>query len=373
VILRMLQPDFNIKTVYTIVRAKAGVSAASRLSPLLQPFLSSSPSQPARLVALTGDCSQPDLGLNAEDLKQLDNVSVVIHCAANTKFSLPLPYMLDTVTLLSYQMARFSLGRPSVKCHIDISSCFVGFNSPEGSVVPEAPLSPLEHEHANAYFQARAMTEGVVHCLGSQPSARNAIFSIARLSVVGPAAVFPFPGFGAGPASPLCAFTSSEQIPPDLYPNKSFLDVIPVDICSDQILAITASTFLAHNNPSIPRRVRVYNLAAGPNKKLLMPMSLLNETDIRVAKPSIPWKALLAAYRPQFEKTVYFDTKKSSSVFGLSPHSKTDAIQVDCSSLQVDVAKAINDWGGWKGYMMMIKKHMEGENQKKLAKRKAKL
>ena len=99
----MLQPDFNIKTVYTIVRAKAGVSAASRLSPLLQPFLSSSPSQPARLVALTGDCSQPNLGLNAEDLKQLDNVSVVIHCAANTKFSLPLPYMLDTVVRTRYK------------------------------------------------------------------------------------------------------------------------------------------------------------------------------------------------------------------------------------------------------------------------------
>lgn len=33
-----------------------------------------------------------------------------------------------------------------------------------------------------------------------------------------------------------------------------------------------------------------------------MPISILNEADIRVAKPSIPWKALLAAYRPQFEK-----------------------------------------------------------------------
>lgn len=167
VILRLLQPDFKIKTVFTIVRAKPGVSAASRLPPSLQPFLSPSAShQSPRLIALEGDCAVANLGLSAEDLRLLDNVSVVIHAAASTKFSQPLPYMLDTVvslrcgflslmltamqTLLSYQMARFTLARPSVKCHIDVSSCFVGFNRPEGSVVPEAPLPPSGHEHANA-------------------------------------------------------------------------------------------------------------------------------------------------------------------------------------------------------------------------------
>lgn len=64
-----------------------------------------------------------------------------------------------------------------------------------------------------------------------------------------------------------------------------------------------------------------------------------------------------------------FDTKISKSVFGLvSPRS--DVLQVDCSELQVDIEKAMKDLGGWKGYMIMIKQHVEKEARDKMAKKK---
>ncbi|KAL1453367.1 hypothetical protein WDU94_007507 [Cyamophila willieti] len=45
------------------------------------------PNYLSKMVAITGDCLKPGVGINPEDRKTLmDNVDVVFHCAATVRF-----------------------------------------------------------------------------------------------------------------------------------------------------------------------------------------------------------------------------------------------------------------------------------------------
>lgn len=86
----------QVKTVYLLVRAKKGVSAAKRVQDLLcsplfnllhADILSGRRGNPFMRVQLVeGDLTKPGLGLSHQDLRQLrSNVSIVLNCGANSE------------------------------------------------------------------------------------------------------------------------------------------------------------------------------------------------------------------------------------------------------------------------------------------------
>jgi len=82
-----------VKRIYVLVRSKNGTNGDQRVKDVLRspPFTFSSKTQENvdKVVSLAGDITEPNLGLNENDLNVLiKEVSIVIHAAATVRFIL---------------------------------------------------------------------------------------------------------------------------------------------------------------------------------------------------------------------------------------------------------------------------------------------
>ncbi|XP_063221091.1 fatty acyl-CoA reductase wat-like isoform X3 [Bacillus rossius redtenbacheri] len=81
-----------VRTVYVLIRPKKGVSAEDRRKALMdnevfERMKSEQPDWQSRLVFVSGDCSQPRLGLSDTDYHHLtQHVNIVLHLAATVRF-----------------------------------------------------------------------------------------------------------------------------------------------------------------------------------------------------------------------------------------------------------------------------------------------
>ncbi|KAM8703079.1 hypothetical protein ACLKA7_005417 [Drosophila subpalustris] len=98
-----------------LIRPKKGVSIRDRIAkwdtdPVFSVLLKLNPKFSDRVTAIAGDCALPDLGISVEDRKLLVNeVQIVLHCAATVRFDEPLHVALDINTrgtLLVVQLAK---------------------------------------------------------------------------------------------------------------------------------------------------------------------------------------------------------------------------------------------------------------------------
>ncbi|HEY7631864.1 MAG TPA: SDR family oxidoreductase [Thermoleophilaceae bacterium] len=79
------------RTIYALIRARDDEEAAQRLRHAARTVLPDADRHAERLVAVRGDVTQPDLGLDAACRERLaDEVSEVVHSAASVSFNLPL-------------------------------------------------------------------------------------------------------------------------------------------------------------------------------------------------------------------------------------------------------------------------------------------
>jgi len=302
---------------------------------------------------------------------------------------------------LAYFTARFSLLTWNVKTHIHVSTTFVGWYLKNGSLVSES-LTPEgcgtqvdeQGEHVNTYFQAKTYAESCVNSLFTSQVGRKLhgkTCRIVRLATLGPAIDFPRDAWGAGhPSSPVCAALAAQVVDPELVFENSGLDVIPVDIAVNQILAITASAHalqklpvthrLHPKNPAAPTNkhlaeVPCYHVACGRGDEARIPMTLLNDEAVKIEEPYIPTSNLLKVYDPFITKIVEFDVMRTRNVLGLpalvpdqtrSLKKSTIAdLPVKEGSMKLDIVKAIQDkWGtkelqGWTGYLQQVRDEME--------------
>lgn len=86
---------FNVKKVYILLREKRGKSVNVRLESFKNNVFfgllkSQKPSELDKLYPIKGDISFEGLGISKDDMKQMENVSFVIHCAATINFTEPL-------------------------------------------------------------------------------------------------------------------------------------------------------------------------------------------------------------------------------------------------------------------------------------------
>ncbi|UZJ55729.1 hypothetical protein CBS101457_005049 [Exobasidium rhododendri] len=418
----------GIKRVICIVRGESIEAATARMPTSLQKLtVPLDEHDTPRLVVLNGDCGKPNLGLADDALEVALQANIVIHAAGDTRFTLPLSDAMGSISDLAYMTSRFSLLSYKVKTHIHISTTFVAWFLPDGSVVKENLIQEglssdgkYEH-HVNTYFHAKTLAEGCVNALFVPQNGRThhgKAARILRLSTIGPSISFPRPAWGAGhPSSPLCAALAAEEIKDiSIFADGAFLDVIPVDIAVNQIIAITAATHQTHKlskddvahprNPCNPvnqdgNNIPIYNIASGLSGPHNISIQTLNDPTLCLEEPYIPVKNLLKVYKPFLCKKLDFSTRRATKVMQVHsaftnisdvnvtsdqlsnislsskgpstttrnlPQEWSDPV-IDCSALQVDVSSAIDLKStlksakdpqlAWHPYILRIRDDME--------------
>ncbi|KAL8287043.1 hypothetical protein RQP46_004049 [Phenoliferia psychrophenolica] len=327
----------------------------------------------ARLVVLPGDVAQVGFGLNKEDSKMLDFLSptIVLHCAADIKFTRPLEEAIAANTRMSYVMAEYSARTASVLTHVHVSTAYDTYILPDGETAgEELHLSNKVAlvEHANTYAQSKAVAEGIVDSFAR--SGTHVSWAVVRLSTITPALTHPAP-------SPICSVLAGEVLPTTSYNPAMFLDCVPVDICVNQILGLTAVAHLdARHTLSRPSSwtVPVYHVAS--TDRVLVP-SHWNLPHVKIAKPYIPVKILESTYRVIMSKAIYFDTARTRAVLGMSAlEGRTSSLKqvVNMEGFDLSVAEEFNRFGGEDKYLCAIRDAMdEAITKKAKAKRTAKL
>ncbi|CDS82027.1 uncharacterized protein SPSC_00209 [Sporisorium scitamineum] len=394
--------SFNVKQVVAIVRGKTPEDALKRLPKAVHHHAKpESEGALPKLVVITGDCARPNFGLNEQDLEQVRKTEIVIHCAGDTRFTLPITKAFEAMADLAYFTARFSLLTWNVKTHIHVSTTFVGWYLKNGSLVSET-LTPEDCgtqvdeqiEHVNTYFQAKTYAESCVNSLFTSQVGRKLhgkTCRIVRLATLGPSIDFPRNAWGSGhPSSPVCAALAAQTADPNIiFPNAG-LDVIPVDIAVNQILAITASAHALQKLPTTHRlhpknpaavtskhlaEVPCYHVACGRGDEARIPMTLLNDQAVKIKEPYIPTANLLKVYDPFITKIVEFDVARTRTVLGLPALEPDQKRTLDKSSiadlplkqgsLKLDIVKSVQDrFGseklqGWTGYLQQVRDEME--------------
>ncbi len=150
VMLAMLLERFSVGKIYCLVRAQKSKSARERFydevlgSEMMEPIQRRfGPSFRAyideKVEILTGDISQPSLGLDAETAARVQaDVDVVLNSAGLVNFNPPLDDALEVNTYGAREVADFALKTRGKKL-VHISTCFVAGNR-SGWIREDAPI-----------------------------------------------------------------------------------------------------------------------------------------------------------------------------------------------------------------------------------------
>ncbi|KAJ1036287.1 hypothetical protein NDA18_000152 [Ustilago nuda] len=183
---------------------------------LLHRLLCESTLKIKQVVAIVrGKTDEASKRLANKDSRKVGKTETVIHCAGDTRFTLSISQAFESMADLAYFTACFSLLACKVGRKLHGKTC-----------------------------------------------------RIVRLATLGPAIDLPRDAWGAGhPSSPICAALAAQVVDPKMIFPTSGLDVVPVDITVNQILAIAAS---AHALQKLATTHRLHpKNAAGPTSKHL--------------------------------------------------------------------------------------------------------
>ncbi|XP_055928158.1 fatty acyl-CoA reductase 1-like isoform X2 [Argiope bruennichi] len=95
----------GIKTIYILLRSKKNVEPTARKEEIFSKKIFEKLKEENEEVlnkvhVMTGDINLPNLGLSEDDRRLLiEEVSIVMHCAANVQFNRPLRFMLENIVL----------------------------------------------------------------------------------------------------------------------------------------------------------------------------------------------------------------------------------------------------------------------------------
>ncbi|KAJ1576564.1 hypothetical protein NDA11_000110 [Ustilago hordei] len=370
----------NIKQVVAIVRGKTDEEAFKRLPKSLHHH-----AQPEtegaipKLLLVNGDCARPNFGLNEQGFEKVGKTEIVIHCAGDTRFTLSILQAFESMADLAYFTARFSLLAWKVKTHIHVSTTFVGWYLKNGSLVsetltPDACRTQVDEQgkHVNTYFQAKTYAESCANSLFTSQVGRKLhgkTCRIVRLATLGPAIDLPRDAWGAGhPSSPVCAALAAQVVDPKIVFPNSGLDVVPVDIAVNQILAITASAHalqklatthrLHPKNPAGPTskhlaQVPCNHVTLHSHGKSAQGVRCIHDKNRRIRRCAHPYCTILGlpALRPDQGRA-------------LDKASLAD-LPLKQGSMELDIVKAVQDkFGhgqlqGWSGYLQQCRDEMQ--------------
>nr|XP_023019858.1 putative fatty acyl-CoA reductase CG5065 [Leptinotarsa decemlineata] len=281
---KLLRSCPDIGKIYLLIRPKKGKNSQERIQfmtdlPLFDVLKKSFPENLAKIVPISGDVKELELGLSPQDKKTLiDEVHIVYHIAASVRFDDPLKDAVLMNTRGTREVARLAkeMKHLDVLMHFSTTYCNTDKQIIEEQIYPphadwEKTIELAEtldahaldvlsvkyiHPLPNTYTFTKSLGEHVIAdlCDGQVPSV------IFRPSIVISTMTDPFSGWidnFNGPVGILVA--SGKGVMRACYANKeNIADYVPCDSVVKAVIMATWSKGL-EKNESEKNKVSVYN------------------------------------------------------------------------------------------------------------------
>ncbi|XP_050433016.1 fatty acyl-CoA reductase wat-like [Adelges cooleyi] len=117
----------HIKSIYLLVRGKKGKSAQERLEDMftLPIFKDIDPIKLKKIFAISGDCSQPDLGMSSDDMNKLiRDVNVIFHSAATVRFDERLDIAIGINVIGAREIVKLAHKIEKLESYMHVSTAY---------------------------------------------------------------------------------------------------------------------------------------------------------------------------------------------------------------------------------------------------------
>ncbi|KAG5684738.1 hypothetical protein PVAND_013952 [Polypedilum vanderplanki] len=252
---KLLRSCSDLKCIYILLRPKKGKSVDERLKqlielPLFEPIKNFKPQLFDKLIPITGDVTEINLGLSDSDMVRMKNVSVIFHSAASVRFDDTLRYAVFMNTRGTREIMKFAKNLKNIKVLMHVSTTY---SHPELKTVNEVIhepyvdwkktieicerfddniLSILTQQYTgfmpNTYTFTKALAEQVV-----ADEKDNLPLALFRPSIVIASMTEPFPGWIDNFNGPIGLLVGSGLgITRTMYCDPdNIADFTPVDVC----------------------------------------------------------------------------------------------------------------------------------------------
>uniref|UniRef100_A0A3B3XH87 Fatty acyl-CoA reductase n=1 Tax=Poecilia mexicana TaxID=48701 RepID=A0A3B3XH87_9TELE len=283
---KLLRSCPGVKTVYVMVRSKAGQSPQARVADMIncklfEKLQAEQPDFAEKITAVNSDLTVLELDLSKEDQSILvENINIVFHCAATIRFNEPLKDAVQLNVLATQKMLALAHRMKHLEVFIHVSTAYAHCDREviEEVVYPPpvnyrklldtldwmdddlvATLTPkLIGERPNTYTYTKALAEYLV-----QQEAGDLNVAIVRPSIVGASWKEPFPGWIDNFNGPSGIFIAAGKgiLRTMRASNDAVADLVPVDVVINATLA--AAWFSGSQRVNRPKSMLVYNCTTG--------------------------------------------------------------------------------------------------------------
>ncbi|XP_078113814.1 fatty acyl-CoA reductase 1 isoform X2 [Sander vitreus] len=283
---KLLRSCPGVKSVYVMVRSKAGHSPQARIADvinckLFERLQDEQPGFAEKIIAVNSDLTQPELDLSKEDQSILaDNVNIVFHCAATIRFNEPLKDAMQLNVLATQKMLALAHRMKHLEVFLHVSTAYANCDREliEEIVYPPpvdyrrlidsldwmdeelvTALTPkLIGKRPNTYTYTKALAEYMV-----QQEAGDLKVAIVRPSIVGASWKEPFPGWIDNYNGPSGIFIAAGKgiLRTMRASNDAVADLVPVDVVINATLA--AAWYSGSQALNRSKNILVYNCTTG--------------------------------------------------------------------------------------------------------------
>lgn len=175
----------SVSEVWALVRAPGQVAAGARLSKALSNRkISLTDEEAAKLRAVPGDLSRPNLGLDSYVLEQLLlSLTCIIHSAWAVNFNLGVRSFEQQHIRGTYNLINFCLRSklPTPARFFFCSSVSTTSNTPKPASIPEMVVEDLHHAQATGYGRSKLVTEHITRNAMRQTGLHARVLRIGQL------------------------------------------------------------------------------------------------------------------------------------------------------------------------------------------------
>lgn len=274
---KLLRSCPGVKTVYCLIRSKKGLSATERLTnmlkePLYENLHDTQPNFTEKVIAVSGDVLEDELGLSDSDQRLLeDDIHVVFNSAATVRFDEPLRFAVEMNVVAVRKMVNLCKRMKRLECLLHVSTAyatcerqFIEEQTYPPPVEPQRLLDALEWlddemvsqitpkligNKPNTYTYTKHLGEAILVSEGA-----DLPLAIIRPSIVTAAWMEPVPGWIDNLNGPSGLYIAAGKglLRSMIADHRVVADLVPVDLPVNMMIAIAWHRACAKMTNSVP-------------------------------------------------------------------------------------------------------------------------
>jgi len=322
---KLLRSCYDLDKIYLLVRTKKGKSPNERLNDIVKCKLFEQvaklhPDFESKLVAISGDLLEPNLGISDTDRQLLiENINIAFHSAATVRFDEPMKTAVNMNIIGVKKVIDLCKKLNNLEAFVHVSTAYA--NCDRQHIREEIYMPPVKAEKLieacewiqedifslitpkviqskpNTYTYTKQIAESLI-----AQECKELPCAIIRPSIVGATWREPFPGWVENFNGPTALFpaTGTGVLRSMLGNHNAIADLIPVDICVNLMIAV--AWFTAKKKS---QKIVVFNNTSGQINKFTWGMF---EMYARAAFDANPFENPLFIPNPKFtsNRLVYY-------------------------------------------------------------------